>query len=135
MKKFLLSVLVVVTLTACKKDKVEEPEEEHTADLTSPVVTLNGPLENAIYFNTDTVIISGMVTDNELHSGAIEIKDDTTGQVYFTASPYVHGFTSAAINYSYIVNVIKDSKVTLTVTYEDHEPNIGQKIVHMTFKP
>jgi hypothetical protein len=126
--------VVLVLLAACKKDKVEEPED-NTPDPTSPTVTLSSPVENAVYFNTDTVFISGTVADNDLHSGVVEIKDDTTGQVYFTASPYVHGFTSAPIQYSYIVNVVKDSKVTLTVTYEDHGPNIGQKIVHMTFKP
>ena len=125
---FLIAVLFIFS---CKKEKVEDQTPTETADTTIPVITLNSPTASSVYHNGDTLFITGTVTDNDLHDATLEIKDDTTAQVYFSASPYVHGLNTATINYSWIVNVTHNASATLTVNYSDHAPNVGLKLVNV----
>lgn len=125
MLKCIRIFLLIAVFATCKKDKQPEPAAVPVDDLTTPVITLSSPADSSIYHNGDTIFMSGSVTDNDLHAGIIEIKDDTTSSVYYSTAPYVHGLHTAVINFYWVVNVSQNSKATLTVSYTDHYPNTG----------
>jgi hypothetical protein len=136
MRSGFLFIAFLFSIYACKKAKDPAPPQPPPADTTVPVITLSSPANASVYHNGDTLKITGVVTDNDLHSGSIEIKDDTTAVVYFTASPYVHGLTSANINYSWIVTgITQNAAATITLQFNDHHPNVGVKQVHVILQP
>lgn len=134
-KVFIILSCFIFVYASCKKE--EDHDHHHdTDDSTIPVVTLTSPIENATYHNGDTVFITGSVTDNELHAGTIIIRDDTTLTDYFSQIHNVHQQSSVAINFQYIVSGITTNRaVTLSVTYEDHKPNVGTATRKLIFVP
>lgn len=133
---FLLLTVFTLIFSSCKREEDEDHHHHDTTDTSAPVISLNTPADSSVYQNGDTVFISGMVTDEEMHAGTIIIKDDTTLTEYFNQSHYVHDLTSAQINYIYIVNGITQNRAaTLTVRYEDHAPNVGIATRRLIFIP
>lgn len=139
MRRIFFISLISIYFISCKKENAEEDTHSHetpTADTTIPVINLNSPIENSIFHNGDTVFISGTVTDNEMHSGTILLKNDTTSFEYMNQYHNVHGLSSAVINFYYVVSGISQNEsVTLTLSYEDHAPNYGTALRHLLFLP
>src|SRR6478735_2617020 len=122
--------IVMILVSSCKKEKTPPVEPDNT-DYTTPQITLTAPADSTVYHNNDTLFIEGNVTDNDLHEGLIELKDDTTAQVYYTVAPYVHGLHTATINYYWVVNVTHAASASLKLSYTDHHPNTGIKQVKL----
>ncbi len=128
-----LWLVCLVLIYSCKREPDLPIEED---DTTFPVVDILAPIESSIYQNGDTVFITGSVTDNELHSGTLLLKNDTTAVEYMNEYHNVHELSSASISYFYVVSgIIQNEAVTFTATYEDHFPNTTAITRHLVFQP
>jgi hypothetical protein len=119
-KTLLPFACAILLFSACDKEKIEAKK-----DKTTPVVTLNAPTDLQFYKSVDTVFIKGTATDNAMHSLYLEIKDDSTGTVYYTETPYVHDLSSYDINFFWKINVSRNTKATVSVAVEDHNNHVG----------
>lgn len=113
----------------------DHDHNHETGDTTSPVIDLISPYDSAVYHNGDTVFISGNVSDNDLHTGTLLIKNDTTAFEYFNQLHEIHIGETATIEYMYIVSgITQNEMVTLSASYSDHTGNpalLSRKLVFM----
>lgn len=132
---FIFSLLVI--FSSCNKDEeTSDHNLHHSDDDTSlPVIVLYSPSDSSVYHNGDTVYISGTVSDNDLDTGIILIKNDTTAFEYFNQLHEIHTGGTATIEYMYIVSGIsKNEMITFSVLYSDHTGNpsvLSRKLVFM----
>ncbi len=130
MKNQLIIIVACLTMVACKKENEKKDE-------TSPEVIINTPSVGFSVSDSTIISITGTVADaGELHEASINITRNSDGVVLYSKSLVVGELTSYNINESYLSPAVSTAtNVTLTITAEDHTPNIGTKSVSFVIHP
>lgn len=124
MKKIIpLSLIAIVTIISCSKNKA-------TTDTTPPTITIISPTDNQMIMS-DSVLVEFTVADPDLHSYQYAITDtivkDTVTYIDETHIP-ADGMTS--YTFSQKIKVRRPAQLELTVQSQDHSENTSTKSVY-----
>jgi hypothetical protein len=120
--KYFLTITVLLTstlLTSCKKNNDNNPPAD-----TAAVITINTPAANTHFPNASPLQIRGSVNDADLlKSVKVEVKNKTTGAVYYTSTAPISSITQYNFDWTYTVSgfttlVTATIKITSTDQYD-----------------
>lgn len=134
-KSALAISLVVITISACKKEK----EEEQVAEETPPVaatITIEEPMTGSTVEPTDTVWIHfGIARSEEMHGYEALLINLTTNDTVWDAHVHDHG-TFFHVEDFWVNNVTEHSDMQFKViAILDHEENTTVKTVDFHCHP
>ena len=115
---------------------INDPHVYNPTDVTAPTITLNTPAANQVYVSGNTINVSGTVSDDlGLYRGQIRIIDNANGVEMKQQAYEIHGLKSYNFSLNYVANVSAPKTYTVSVFFEDHGYNPGNKSVQVTINP
>ena len=136
--KQLLSILFIsmVIIIGCSKNDNDDDHEYIPDDVVAPVIEVTTPADNQVFSNSNTINITGKVTDDKgLYRGSIRITNDANGSLLKEQLYEIHGVLSYTFNLPYQVAATTASDYTITVHFEDHGTNKTSKSVKVKANP
>jgi hypothetical protein len=134
LKSICILSLAFTQLSSCKKED-EHDQTHEIGDTAKPTISITSPSSMQVYYNGDTVKISGLVSDASLHELLIKILKDSDNSVLFSETPTVHDLSTYTIKTNWKSQVSDHTNARLIVVAKDHSLNVGSDTVHIHIMP
>lgn len=123
--KMISFFILAITIFSCHK--------EHTTTDQAPIINITTPEDGSVL--SGEIHIAGTISDESLHELHIKVVTELDNKILFSTDPEVHDKSNYTINEHFNPRIAAESKVALTVTVEDHQDHVVNKMIKFTIKP